>query len=204
MKKILVLIGTLALICIMLVSCGGGDGEAPSGMKQASASERYTLFVPDSWQINQSTEAVTLAQASESDRTNVSVMYWGKSDSCPDHEAFLKEYKAQLEQSFTAVEFLQEGAKSELGLREPSKDTNGNDVSPYNAKDYVYLAKLGKLWYKYHVSVALEGGVFYVVTYTFMQDNPETVYEKSDNVTFSTYDNYRSTIKDISSAFKVK
>lgn len=204
MRRIAILIGVLALMCVMLVSCGGSDGEAPDGMKQASSSSFYTLFVPDSWQVNQSTESVASAQPSSAERTNVSVMYWQKSSDCSTHEQFLAEYKAQLEQAFSSVKFLQEGAKSELGLRYPSKDTNGNDISPYDAKDYVYVAKMGKLWYKYHVSVALDRGVFYVVTYTFMQDNPETVYETADEVTFGSYDSYRSTITDISSAFKIK
>ena len=203
MKKLLVLFGAMALVCIMLVSCGN-DSEVPDGMMQASSSDFYTLYVPDSWQINQSNEAVVSAQPHESERTNVSVMYWSTSQGYSTHADFITEYKAQLDLAFTNVKFISEGAKSELGLRYPNKDTNGNNISPYDAKDYVYVAKLGKLWYKYHISVAIDRGVFYVVTYTFMQDNPQTDYEKLDSVTFSSYDSYRSTITDISSAFKIK
>ncbi|MBQ7353449.1 MAG: hypothetical protein IJW54_05535 [Clostridia bacterium] len=203
MKKLGLLIGALALICIMLVSCGESS-DVPDGMMQASCSDFYTLYVPDSWQINQSTEAVVSAQPHESERTNVSVMYWSTSQGYSTHADFIKEYKAQLDLAFTGVTFIEEGTKSELGLRYPNKDTNGNDISPYDAKDYVYVAKLGKLWYKYHVTVAIDRGIFYVVTYTFLQDNPQTEYEKIDDVKFSSYDSYRSTIKDISSAFKIK
>ena len=204
MKKIGIFLTLLALVLVVLVSCGGSDGEAPSGMKQASSSDRYTLFVPSGWQVNQSTESVTSAQPNEGDRTNVSVMYWSTSQGYKTHEDFIAEYKGQLEQAFSEFKFLKEGAKSELGLRYPSKDTNGNNVSPYNAKDYVYVAKLGKLWYKYHISVAIDRGVFYVVTYTFIQDNPNVEYQKADEVTFSSYDNYKWAITDISSAFKIK
>ena len=208
MKRILKGILPIALVLVILTGCLFGCGcnnntEVPNGMKLASSSDLYKLFVPEDWQVNKSTPAVVQAQVSDTDIANVSVMYWQISDTCKDHDAFLTEYKSQLEQVFTDVQFKTNGTKSKVGESYAVVDTNGNMTSPYNGRDYVYTAKIGGNYYKYHATVVLYGGVFYVITFTFPQDNYGTNYDKIEDVGFKSYTNHESSIEQILKVFKL-
>ncbi|MBQ7761709.1 MAG: hypothetical protein IJ400_06615 [Clostridia bacterium] len=208
MNRILKRVLPIALILVICTCCLFGCGcnnetEIPEGMKLASSSTLYKLFVPEEWQINQSTPSMVSAQASDTDIANVSVMYWQVSEECKDHDSFLVEYKLQIEGVFTDVQFKESGTSSVVGESYAVTDENGNKTSPYNARDYVYTAKIAGNYYKYHVTVVLHGGVFYVITFTFPQDNYGTNYDKIEDVGFKSYTNHESNIEQILKVFKI-
>ena len=208
MKRIIKRILPIALVLVILTGCLFGcscnnETETPKGMKLASNSNLYKLYVPESWQVNQSTPSVVSVQASDTDIANASVMFWQVSDTCTDHDSFLAEYKTQLQQAFTDVQFKESGTKSVVGENYATTDTNGNKTSPYNGRDYVYTAKIGGNYYKYHVTVVLESGVFFVITFTFPQDNYGTNYDKIEDVGFKSYTNHESNVDQILKVFKL-
>jgi hypothetical protein len=204
LKRVLpiALVLTISLGCLFGCGCNN-ESEIPQGMKLASSSSLYKLFVPEGWQINQSTPSVVSAQASDTDIANVSVMFWQVSELCKDHDSFLKEYKEQLSTSFADIQFKESGTKSVVGEAYATTDEQGNKTSPYNAKDYVFTAKLGVNYYKYHITVILQGGVFYVITFTFPQDSYGTSFDKIEDVGFKSYTNHESDIEQILKVFKL-
>ncbi|MBQ7906825.1 MAG: hypothetical protein IJ309_02510 [Clostridia bacterium] len=202
MKKLISIL-LVAIMCICIFAGCNDNTEVPAGSKLASNSMLYKLFVPEEWQINQSTASMTSAQPSDSEFTNVSVMYWSATADKNNYESFEAEYKEQLNEIASEVKFLEDGTESVVGNRYATVDSEGNVDNPYDGKDYVYVAKLGKFFYKYHVTVVLNKGVFYVITFTFPQDNRTTELESMDEATFSAFDSYTEQVTAILEAFKL-
>ncbi|MBP3494779.1 MAG: hypothetical protein J6K52_01070 [Clostridia bacterium] len=173
MKKIALILSAL-LLCLSLFGCGTED-EVPQGMKLASDSQFYNLYVPEGWQINQQTPSVCSAQVSDKNRTNVNVMWWQTSDGYKTHDDFSKEYKERMNETLTEVKFLSTKAKSVYGD---------------SAKEYIFTAKEAGIYYKFHTTVVLERGIFFVITFTFMQDPVAETPDSVDDVVFTTYQNY--------------
>ncbi len=204
LKRALPIALALVICACCLFGCGcNNESEVPQGMKLASSSNLYKLFVPEGWQVNQSTPAVVSAQAGDTDIVNVSVMYWQISEECKDHDSFIAEYKAQMENVFDDLQFKESGTKSLVGESYAVTDTEGNKTSPYNGRDYVYTAKVAGNYYKYHLTVVLHGGVFYVITFTFPQDNYGTNYDKIEDVGFKSYTNHETNVDQILRVFKL-
>lgn len=194
---------TLCLACLVGCSCNNQD-DTPSGMKLASSTSHYKLYVPEGWQINHSNGPVTSAQVSDTDISNVYVTMYSASAEFKTHEDYIELLKKQFEDAgYKDVQFKENGVDSKLGERYSTTDEQGNKKMPYNAKDYVITAKIAGNYYKYHIALALHGGVFYYVQFTFPQDNYGTDYSKIEDVSFNAYTNHKATLEQILSAFKI-
>lgn len=202
MKKVISIL-LVAIMCLGIFVACNDETEVPAGAKLASSSMIYKLFIPEDWQINQSTSAVTTAQPAKDSFTNVSVMYWSAANGKNTYEEFEKEYKLQLDEIATEVKFLKNGTASIAGDRYATVDSEGKADNPYDGKDYVYVAKIGKYFYKYHVTAILYKNSFYVITFTFPQDNRTTELETMDEATFSAFDQYSEQVTSILYAFKL-
>ena len=129
---------------------------APEGMKLASTDERaYRLFVPQSWKINNRTDA-TAAYASETDRSNVSVQMYMSGDNTETvekhWERLSESYKTVFE-SFTLVsdeEIKMDGIK---------------------AHKYTYEVTSGGQSYKMVQAIVRKGEMFYCLTFTATPEN---------------------------------
>ncbi len=130
----------------------------PEGMKLASTDERpYRFYIPESWMINQRTDA-TAAYASDSDSSNVNVqMYMTSSnvETVSDHFAKLEEtYKA----TFSAYTLLSDDEIKMDGV---------------SAHKYTYTAVVGGEEFKIVQAIVRKGEMFYYVTFTAKSENFE-------------------------------
>lgn len=131
---------------------------APVGMKIASAEDRpYRFFVPESWQINNRTDA-TAAYVSESDSSNVNVgMYMTSyaAETVSDHFKRLEEsYKV----TFSSYTLLSDEEITMDGI---------------SAHKYTYTVVSGGQEYKIVQAIVRKGEMFYYVTYTALPENFE-------------------------------
>lgn len=130
--------------------------EAPAGMKLVTGNDvAYRFFAPESWVIGEA-EAAALVYASESDRSNVSVLGYSAPDgySVADYwEETEKSYKANL-RDYTLVG---EPAESEMGGK--------------RATVYEYTYSLGGVTYKCRQTICVFGYMIVVMTYTALPEN---------------------------------
>ena len=233
MKKALPIILAIVLCACIFASCDNGD--APDGMKLASSDNAlYSMYVPEEWQINQSTPAVLTVQVSDTDRTNLSVAIWNMSEGYTSHDDFIAEYKTQIETLFdtktqkkldengqavldengeevfetiSSLKFELDGATtSQIGTYYVD-EVDGKKTSPYSARDYLYVGRVNGDYYKFSVTVVADSGTgaFYVITTTYAQDElGAKQYEIGESVAFSSYDTHKDAINNIISTFKIK
>ena len=131
---------------------------APEGMKLASTDERpYRFFIPESWKINNRTDA-TAACASDSDSSNVNVgMYMSSyaTETVVDHFKRLEEsYKTR----FSSYELISDEEITMDGI---------------SAHKYTYTVVSGGQEYKLVQAIVRKGEMFYYVTYTSTPENFE-------------------------------
>lgn len=213
MKRIIAIILALLALSLVLVGCGNED-DAPKGMKRVNAdSKMYSLYVPEEWVEFDNGTDMAFAQAQASSVTgnsnlqpeSVNAVAWPISENvlkntevtaeekiAKAYEAYVADYKAQLGEDFKEVsEFAEEDSARE------------------DAKTYVFTAKHNKIYYKYYMTVIVEGAYYYVVTFNFPQKN---LVEDKENGGFKETltvdeaefgdDNYKDTMDEIINAFK--
>ncbi len=130
----------------------------PEGMKLASTDERpYRFFVPESWVINNATDA-TAAYASETDSSNVNIQMYMTSrntETVSDHWKRLEESYKNTFSSFTLIS---------------DEEIKMDGVS---AHKYTYTLVSGGQEYKAVQAIVRKGEMFYYVTYTALSENFE-------------------------------
>jgi hypothetical protein len=158
MKK-LILIMMAFVMSLSLVACGNGEA-APEGMMDvAPDSEKYNLYVPQSWRKNSGD--VVGAYYSISDKSNVSVMaYGGEYESSED---YWNSFKTDATETFSELTVITENEAKVLDGR--------------NAMRYVYKVKHGGTEYQCMQTVAAFSNIFYVITYTSTVENYESHLE---------------------------
>jgi len=131
---------------------------ASEGMKLASTDERpYRFFIPESWKINNRTDA-TAAYVSESDSSNVNVgMYMSSyaTETVADHFKRLEERYKTTFSSYTLIS---------------DEEITMDGIS---AHKYTYTVVSGAQEYKLVQAIVRKGEMFYYVTYTATPENFE-------------------------------
>ena len=210
MKRFLAIAVSVIFIVLALVSCGK-DTDVPKGMMICKKNDFYTMFVPeDGWEVIETGSDFGLAQAKSKtivgtggDLSNVTVnsVYYliddkGVEGETPEEKnnrlfsAYFDKLKQQLTGEFDQIGdgTSNEGQKGlftdfELGATKDFK------VGENNAREYIYTAKYGDLYYKYYTTVILKTN-YYVITFNFpqnvRQENGEIVKDTSiEDVTFN-------------------
>ena len=146
----------------------------PEGMKLVTDNDlAYRFFVPDSWVVGNA-DAASLVYASESDRSNVTVVGY-----VPDAEGYsVADYWENTEKyykdAFTDYTLLSEPAESKMGGK--------------NATVYEYTYSLGGVTYKCRQSICVFGYMIVVMTYTALPENYDAhmaeVEQMQENLTF--------------------
>ncbi len=131
---------------------------APDGMKLASTDERaYRFFVPDSWVVNQRTDA-TAAYASDTDRSNVNVQMYMTSSPSETVELYFE----NMEKSYQDI------------FSEYSRISSENiELSGFKGCKYIFKATSGEQHYKIMQAITRKGDMFYCITYTALEENYE-------------------------------
>ena len=213
MKRIIALVLCVLALSFALVACGSSD-DAPKGMKRVNAdSKMYSLYVPEEWVEFDNGTDMAFAQAQASSVTgnsnlqpeSVNAAAW------PISEAILKNAELTAEEKIEkAYEAYVSDYKFQLGedFKEVSEFSEEESVRE-DAKTYVFTAKHSKIYYKYYMTVIVEGSYYYVVTFNFPQKN---LTENSENGGFNETltvdeaefgdDNYKDTMDEILNAFK--
>jgi len=178
MKKAIILIFTLIFVCLCFASCK--DDGIPDGMKLASDTSRvpYSLFVPQDWILDSSTDIISSAHASESDRTSINIQ--GQSFSSLD--AWWDNYKHALSNIFTDIQI--------------QKENEDIQVGGLNAKRHIITGSFGQESY---IMYELIGVIKDNTTYVFTISYPGT--KKDDKITY-TNDTHAESIKKILDNFK--
>ncbi len=143
-----------------LTACENQDVIVPDGMQIASEeNEQYYLFVPKSWTLSQG--KTSGAYFSALDKSNVSVSAYLADVTMLDIDSFWEktenEYKTYFSQGY---ELVTSGASAKLG------DTD--------AKKYEFKATLGNEKYMISEVIAQKNDIFYVFTYTALEDRYAT------------------------------
>lgn len=129
---------------------------APNGMKLASTDERaYRFFVPQSWIINDRTEA-TAAYASETDSSNVSVQMYMTGDSTETVEKHWERLETSYKTMFSEYNLISDEEIKMDGVA---------------ARKYTYTVTSGGQEYKMLQAIVRKGDMFYCITYTALTEN---------------------------------
>ena len=130
--------------------------EAPEGMKLVTGNDvAYRFFAPEAWIIGEA-DAAALVYASETDRSNVTVLGYAAPDgySVADYWKDVQDdYKAAL-QDYTLT-------------AEPASSTMGGK----RATVYEYTYSLGGVSYKCRQTICVYGYMIVVMTYTALSEN---------------------------------
>lgn len=128
----------------------------PDGMKLISTNERpYRFFVPENWITDMRTE-ISSAYFSEDDRSNVTLQgYMSDEDgmSVSDFWNICEEKYKNLYESF----ILLTDTESKMG--------------DLRARKYIYTIETGGEKYKVMQTVCIKGAMFYIMTYTALEEN---------------------------------
>ncbi len=160
----------------------------PNNMKCASNTKivDYCLFVPSAWVVEKTVGTVSSAYASESDKTNISVMQWNVNSY--NYDAWWSEYKLQLFSTFDRdaliyddkgqVKVDENGYVTHLDSEIVTLKSEGVDakLGENNCKKYEYSVKIGGNVYEYTVFSVMHRASVYVMTFTFDSQNDNTVY----------------------------
>lgn len=160
MKKIIKVIA-LAVVLATLLSFAGcsGSAEIPSGFKLASNEVcDFDLVVPETWTVSMSQGTVS-AYSTLDDPSSITAMPGELEFNYKTVDAWWKDYKDEIEATFTDVEYISETAAT-LG------DTPG--------MSYVFTAKLPgdvkegetKSVYKYELTAVIRYSRLYMVLFT--------------------------------------
>lgn len=193
------------LLIIPLASCGR-DTDVPKGMKKASSTEFYTMFVPENWYVVETNSDVTLAQAktdvlgtTELEPVTVNAMFWSVD------QAFWGEDKA----SEAQAEFYKKYGDDMKGTFAEFVHIETKESGYYTgAYEYTFGAKYGDIYYKYNMTVIIHNQIYYVITFNFPQSN--LTQDKDGNITPSESfeaaefedSKYADAIEDVVSNFK--
>lgn len=161
-KKSIIFVVTLLAVCTLAIGCSGGDeGDAPDGMKAAHVSAAdYRVYVPSEWVVDTAENSLMAsAHASETDRTNLTVMAYTGDRTYASLEEYFAAYRTGLEKMFdldddgkTTFSMLTDGDRCLLGGAAANK--------------YVYSGKVGGVELKYEQIVSYFDGNYYLVTFT--------------------------------------
>ena len=130
--------------------------ETPAGMKLVTGNDvAYRFFAPESWVIGDA-EAAALVYASETDRSNVTVMGYAAPDgySVANYWEDTEKYYKDTLKDYTLIG---EPAQSEMGGK--------------RATVYEYTYSLGGVTYKCRQSICVFGYMIVVMTYTALPEN---------------------------------
>ena len=133
--------------------------ETPAGMKLVTGNDvAYRFFAPESWVIGDA-EAAALVYASETDRSNVTVMGYAAPDgySVANYWEDTEKYYKDTLKDYTLIG---EPAQSEMGGK--------------RATVYEYTYSLGGVTYKCRQSICVFGYMIVVMTYTALPENYDT------------------------------
>ncbi len=165
-KKIILSVLAVLLLILPLASCGK-EGDVPKGMKTASKTEFYTMYVPEDWYVVETNSDVTLAQSksnvlgtTELEPVTVNAMFWSIDQALwgKDSEAqaeFYKKYQEDMKgtfSDFTHIETKESGFYA-------------------GASEHTFGAKYGDIYYKYNMTVIIHNQIYYVITFNFPQSN---------------------------------
>ena len=168
----------LLVLCVpFLSSCK--ESEIPNGMKYANSTDvvEYSLFVPESWMINTANSKITLAQASLSDKTSISVQKL----SYDSLDAWWNAMYNSINTNFSNV----------------TEITKGEDtvIASLNAKKYVYTCVYGENFYNMlEIYGFVKNGMVYSIVITYPC--------KSNNGTNYTNEYHEDDIKSVLENFK--
>ena len=131
--------------------------EIPEGMKLVTGNDvAYRFFAPESWIMGKA-DAADLVYASETDRSNVSVMGY-----VPDAESYsVADYWEDTEKHY------QETLKDYTLIGEPVESTMGGK----DATVYEYTYSLGGVTYRCRQTVCVYSYMIVVMTYTALPEN---------------------------------
>lgn len=190
MKRFIAISISVIFLVLALASCGK-DTDVPKGMKICEENDFYTMFVPESWEVIETNSDFGLAQATSKtivgttgDLSNVTVnsVYYLISDKGVEGETneernnrlfddYFNKLKSQLTGEFDQVgdgsdANTNNGLFKEFSASEPRDFTLGES----SAREYVYTAKYGDLYYKYYTNVIIHEQNYYVITFNFPQN----------------------------------
>ena len=135
------------------------DESAPEGMMLISNKNivLYSLYVPSTWIIDEQS-AMTMAHASNENKSSVSVMQWNMAQGLTTIDEWWNDYHKAEMQSTWQQRFVikSEGTEVTLGANE--------------AKAYEYEISLSGLTYRFYVVASIDQGSIHVLTYTSTAD----------------------------------
>ncbi len=209
MKRFIAIAFSVIFMALALASCGK-DTDVPKGMQIAEENKYYIMYVPESWEVIETGTDFGFAQATNktiigagglSDVT-VNSIYWLISDKGQEGETAEQRDNRLFEAYFNKLKSQMTGEFDQLG--DGSGATQGGVFTEFavvgeprdfklendSAREYIYTAKNGDLYYKYYTTVILHGQNYYVITFTFpqnvRQENGEFVKDTSiEDVTFN-------------------
>ena len=130
--------------------------EAPDGMKLVTGNDvAYRFFVPESWVVGNA-EAAALVYASETDRSNVSLLGYAAADGYSVAD-YWKDTEKYYKDALTDYTLTAEPAESTLGGKK--------------ATVYEYTYSLGGVSYKCRQTVCVYSYMIVVMTYTALPEN---------------------------------
>ena len=152
MKKIVALFISLAIVALLITSCGNNSYSVPTGMQIASDTEivDYLLYVPKDWKVDMRT-GVTTAYYSVNDPSNISVTMSTLGSQVGGLDAYFEEHLKTLEEVFDVI-----------GDVESANLILSNEA----ANQYVYSAKFDGVEYKFWQVICIHSGRVYTVTYS--------------------------------------
>lgn len=167
-KRIVLVFLALVLLSLSLASCGR-ELDVPKGMKKASSTEFYTMFVPENWYVVETNSDVTLAQSkvevmgtTELEPVTVNAMFWsidqslwGEDKQAEAQDTFYKKYIEDMKGTFADF--------THIETKESGYYTG--------ATEHTFGAKYGDIYYKYNMTVIIHNQIYYVITFNFPQSN---------------------------------
>ena len=163
-KRILIVLLSVLILSLSLVACGK-NGDVPDGMKVASNDKNgfYTMYVPENWEVIETSSNVTLAQAQVKElSTNkltavtVNAMFWQMDKSYENkdeaYNSFFESYNNQMKKTFGEENYHPQGEVAN---------------SPYyeGAKEITYVAKYDNIYYKYVATIIAYKQMYYAITF---------------------------------------
>lgn len=163
MKKLLTALTAIVLLLALtasLVSCSGDD-PTPEGMKNVAtekAQALFDLYVPELW-IAQTESGISGARVSNTDTSNVTVTVY-----FPDEELTPESYW----QGFCLPQYTSGVLADFKTVDADCKDTT---LGGKNAKQYVFVYKMGDVYYQAMQIITVHGGMVFTMTYTAEETN---------------------------------
>ncbi len=153
----------LVALSVTLASCGSESDSAPMGYREISDEGlNYHFYVPDEWTPDVST-GMTSAYYSGRDPSNVSVMAFELDDtSINSVDAYWKLNESDLKLIFPDLEYI---------------STDDVKLGGFDAKQYVYTAKMSDTEYKFMQVVTIKSNEVYILTYTATAENYDSHIE---------------------------